>query len=360
MTFYSAMVNAWALAASILDGTFDEDYPIMTDDDKNRVTPKESDEYDPPKSKPEPVTSLESEDTEPKLHVDGHGDVHSDQDFWIDDGISMTGNPNPSPDTIHIDTSNYQNETITITGGEDAIGASDTVQFDMSAMQDLSFSSAEESEEWVKAHGGYEWTPGSAWPPNDEPAPFPKDPLADNDDQIAHHISTTPEVFGNQYTTEQLENDKKYQEAMMPGIEEEKRKWIYESPDKGKTVYRYELGTDPLKRELVPQKDTQAGVRAHALPDDTSIKFKYNEDVTLKEVEEYVQSTYKSHYANDNKTQTLDLINSIGDAESFSKANAIKYLSRFGKKDGKSKFDILKAIHYCILLYHFSGLHNDD
>ena len=23
------MVNAWALAASILDGTFDEDYPIM-------------------------------------------------------------------------------------------------------------------------------------------------------------------------------------------------------------------------------------------------------------------------------------------------------------------------------------------
>ncbi len=42
MTFYSAMVNAWALAASILDGTFDEDYPIMTDDDKNRVTPQES------------------------------------------------------------------------------------------------------------------------------------------------------------------------------------------------------------------------------------------------------------------------------------------------------------------------------
>ena len=25
------MVNAWSLAASILDGTFDEDYPIMTE-----------------------------------------------------------------------------------------------------------------------------------------------------------------------------------------------------------------------------------------------------------------------------------------------------------------------------------------
>ena len=327
MTFYSAMVNAWALAASILDGTFDEDYPIMTDDDKNRVTPKESDEYDPPKTKKD-----------------------TSQDFWIGDGFSVTGNPNPSPDTIHIDTSNYQNETVTITGGDDAILAADTVQFDpITGTDSLSFSTAEEGEEWVKAHGGYEWTPGTAWPPNDEPAPFPDDPLSDNDDQIAHHIPTTPEVFGNQYTTEQLENDKKYQEAMMPGIEEEKRKWIYESPDGGKTVYRHELGKDPLKRELVPQENNA-----------NNIEFKYNEDVTLKEVEEYVKSTYKSHYANDNKTQTLDLINSIGDAESFSKANAIKYLSRFGKKDGKSKFDILKAIHYCILLYHFSGLHNDD
>ena len=321
------MVNAWALAASILDGTFDEDYPIMTDDDKNRVTPQESDEYDPPKTKKD-----------------------TSQDFWIGDGFSVTGNPNPSPDTIHIDTSNYQNETVTITGGDDAILAADTVQFDpITGTDSLSFSTAEEGEEWVKAHGGYEWTPGTAWPPNDEPAPFPDDPLSDNDDQIAHHIPTTPEVFGNQYTTEQLENDKKYQEAMMPGIEEEKRKWIYESPDGGKTVYRHELGKDPLKRELVPQENNA-----------NNIEFKYNEDVTLKEVEEYVKSTYKSHYANDNKTQTLDLINSIGDAESFSKANAIKYLSRFGKKDGKSKFDILKAIHYCILLYHFSGLHNDD
>ena len=43
----------------------------------------------------------------------------------------------------------------------------------------------------------------------------------------------------------------------------------------------------------------------------------------------------------------------------FCRSNAIKYLSRFGKKNGKSKQDILKAIHYCILLYHFSGLHNE-
>ena len=86
--------------------------------------------------------------------------------------------------------------------------------------------------------------------------------------------------------------------------------------------------------------------------------WKYQEDLTLKEIRDYLSGTYRSHYTSeDSKTQTLDLIESIGDAEPFCRSNAIKYLSRFGKKDGKSKQDILKAIHYCILLYHFSGLH---
>lgn len=87
--------------------------------------------------------------------------------------------------------------------------------------------------------------------------------------------------------------------------------------------------------------------------------WKYEEDKTLKEIEQYLSSTYHSHYTSEqSKTQTLDLIESIGDAEAFTRSNAIKYLSRFGKKNGKSKLDILKAIHYCILLYHFAGLHN--
>ena len=86
--------------------------------------------------------------------------------------------------------------------------------------------------------------------------------------------------------------------------------------------------------------------------------WKYEEDLTMKEVREYLSQTYNAHYTSkDSKTQTLDLIESIGDSEPFCRSNAIKYLSRFGKKGGKSKQDILKAIHYCILLYHFSGLH---
>lgn len=85
--------------------------------------------------------------------------------------------------------------------------------------------------------------------------------------------------------------------------------------------------------------------------------WKFNEGEILKEVESYLISTYKGHYTSDeSKVQTIDLIESIGDAEPFCRSNAIKYLSRFRKKEHSTpKADLLKAIHYCILLYHFSG-----
>ena len=97
------------------------------------------------------------------------------------------------------------------------------------------------------------------------------------------------------------------------------------------------------------------------LPTNDNGRWKYHEDVILKEIQEYLGGTYNAHYASpESKTQTLDLIEGIGDAEPFCRSNAIKYLSRFGKKNGKSKQDILKAIHYCILLYHFAGLCNEN
>ena len=82
---------------------------------------------------------------------------------------------------------------------------------------------------------------------------------------------------------------------------------------------------------------------------------KYQEDVGIKDLKDYVSSTYNGHYTNKNSdTQTLDLIHSVGDAESFCRSNALKYLSRYDKK-GSAKQDILKAMHYCLLLYYFSG-----
>ena len=86
---------------------------------------------------------------------------------------------------------------------------------------------------------------------------------------------------------------------------------------------------------------------------------KYQEDKGIKDLKDYVSSTYKGHYTNENSdVQTLDLIHSVGDAESFCRSNALKYLSRYDKK-GSAKRDILKAMHYCLLLYYFSGQTNE-
>ena len=34
----------------------------------------------------------------------------------------------------------------------------------------------------------------------------------------------------------------------------------------------------------------------------------------------------------------------------FAEGNAIKYICRYGKKNGKNKMDLFKAIHYLVLL----------
>ncbi len=86
---------------------------------------------------------------------------------------------------------------------------------------------------------------------------------------------------------------------------------------------------------------------------------KYEEDKSIKALQDYISTTYNSHYTSDkNDVQTLDLIESVGDAESFCRSNALKYLSRYDKK-GQAKRDILKALHYTLLLYHFSGQLNE-
>ena len=86
---------------------------------------------------------------------------------------------------------------------------------------------------------------------------------------------------------------------------------------------------------------------------------KYKEDESIEALKNYISTTYGGHYTSkQNNVQTLDLIESVGDAESFCRSNAIKYLSRYDKK-GQAKRDILKALHYTLLLYHFSGQLNE-
>jgi hypothetical protein len=81
--------------------------------------------------------------------------------------------------------------------------------------------------------------------------------------------------------------------------------------------------------------------------------FKYNEDTILAEVMEYIAETYSEHYG-DQKFQIQDIFEQMDIAEEFTRGAAMKYLFRFGKKEGKNKKDLLKCLHYVILLYHYS------
>ena len=87
--------------------------------------------------------------------------------------------------------------------------------------------------------------------------------------------------------------------------------------------------------------------------------FKYHEEEILKDIEEYVSGTYKGHYTGNSheyrNVQTLDLMASKDLASGFCQANILKYGSRYGNKDGKNKKDLMKVIHYAMLLAHFDG-----
>ena len=90
------------------------------------------------------------------------------------------------------------------------------------------------------------------------------------------------------------------------------------------------------------------------IPETKNSKYKYSEDVILEELKDYISGTYNQHYsAGDDAIQTLDLIEACGDGESFCRSNILKYASRYDKK-GTARRDILKILHYAVLLMHFN------
>ena len=184
--------------------------------------------------------------------------------------------------------------------------------------------------DWIEKSGGFEWTPGSPWPPE-----VPDEERCSGDDY--QHSK-----YYYDYNRNDPNRENPFTEAfdhLMAESVTGKTEWIYESPDGGKTVTRRKPHS--LEKEVIQK------------PNDT---LKYQEDKSLKDLTDYVNTTYEGHYTSDqgDNVQTLDIIESVGDAKSFCRSNAIKYLTRYEKK-GQAKRDILKAAHYCLLLYYFDG-----
>jgi hypothetical protein len=81
------------------------------------------------------------------------------------------------------------------------------------------------------------------------------------------------------------------------------------------------------------------------------IDYKYSEDKILEDLKVYIDSTYNEHYAQ-SKIQTSEFIIDNGHGVGFTVGNIMKYVQRYGKKEGRNRKDILKVLHYAIMLLH--------
>lgn len=80
------------------------------------------------------------------------------------------------------------------------------------------------------------------------------------------------------------------------------------------------------------------------------ITYKYDEDKALTELKTYIDNTYNEHYSK-NKFQATEFIFDSGHGAGFCIGNILKYAQRYGRKEGSNPADLLKIIHYAIMLY---------
>ena len=81
------------------------------------------------------------------------------------------------------------------------------------------------------------------------------------------------------------------------------------------------------------------------------IKYKYDENDNILELLKYVNSTYEQHYSK-NKFQATEIIIDGGHGEGFCIGNIMKYAQRYGNKNGYNRQDLLKVIHYALIMLH--------
>jgi len=80
------------------------------------------------------------------------------------------------------------------------------------------------------------------------------------------------------------------------------------------------------------------------------VNYKFNEGNLIAEFQEYIDSTYKGHYAT-NKFQSTEVIIERGHGTGFCMGNVDKYSNRYGKKGSRedARKDLMKVLHYALI-----------
>lgn len=91
-----------------------------------------------------------------------------------------------------------------------------------------------------------------------------------------------------------------------------------------------------------------------------TISYKYSEDKILADLKAYLDNTYSEHYMTQDKgIECFDVWIALGDSVPTFRNTAIKYLWRYGKKNGNNKADLMKALHYIMLCLHVDHYKDD-
>jgi hypothetical protein len=89
------------------------------------------------------------------------------------------------------------------------------------------------------------------------------------------------------------------------------------------------------------------------------LEYKYAEDRIIADFHNYIDSTYQEHYkTEEQEIECFDVWIALGESTPTFRNTALKYLWRYGKKNGNDKSDLMKALHYtlmCLYVDHYKG-----
>lgn len=117
--------------------------------------------------------------------------------------------------------------------------------------------------------------------------------------------------------------------------------------DKASASYKV-VDDEPEKLNVVPKAER------------IGVDWKYSEDKVLEDFYGYLESTYQQHYqTNTANMECFDAWIALGDSSPTFRNTAMKYLWRYGRKEGNNKKDLFKALHYILLMLHVDHYNGD-
>jgi hypothetical protein len=92
-----------------------------------------------------------------------------------------------------------------------------------------------------------------------------------------------------------------------------------------------------------------------------NISYKYAEDRIVADFKAYLDKTYGQHYKSETaQIECFDAWIALGDSTPTFRNTALKYLWRYGKKNGSNKDDLMKTLHYVLMCMYVDHYRSKD